>query len=37
MQNRSNSNEIRHKSFRNLQKILKLAQELLRNLQFSLF
>jgi len=37
MQNCSNSKEIRHKSLKNLQTILKLAQELLRNLQFSLF
>ena len=37
MQNRSNSNEIRHKSFRNLQKILKLAQELLHYFTFSHF
>jgi hypothetical protein len=35
MQNCSNSKELRHKSLKNLQKILKLVQELLRNLQFS--
>jgi hypothetical protein len=30
MQNCSNSNELKHKSLKNLQKILKLDQELLR-------
>ena len=36
IQNQSNSNEISYKSVTNFQKILKLAQELLHYLQFSL-